>query len=380
MINIALLGSTGSIGTQCMDIVDSNTDRFRIYAIAAHSNTDAFQKQLDKYKPRFAAMYDEKSAANLNVPLGCTLYTGAEGVSRLAELDDVEAVVISIVGIAGLDATYKAVKCGKRVALANKEALVTGGCLIDQLLKKNGSFIYPVDSEHSAIFQCLNGESTDSIRNIILTASGGAFRDYSTEMLKNATPEDALKHPNWSMGKKITIDCATMMNKGLEVIEAHWLFGVPAENIKVVVHRESIIHSMVEFKDGAVMAQLGCPDMRLPILYALTHPDRLDTKLDRIDFSKVMNLSFAPPDNVRFPCLQLAYDALAIGEGMPTVLNAANEVAVQAFLDKKIGFYDISNCVDYAMSQIKDVSICKLEDIYRLDNLTRKLCTEKFFN
>jgi len=378
LINIAILGSTGSIGTQCTDIVDMNPDRFRIYALAAHSNVELFQKQLDKYKPRFAALFDERSAANLNVPLGCTLYTGAEGVSRLAELDRVDAVVVAIVGIAGLDATYKAVKCGKRVALANKEALVTGGSIIDRELKQANAFIYPVDSEHSAIFQCLNGEDRGSIRNIILTASGGAFRDYDADMLRSATPEDALKHPNWSMGKKITIDCATMMNKGLEVIEAHWLFGVPSENIKVVVHRESIVHSMVEFKDGAVVAQLGRPDMRLPILYALTHPERLETNIDRLDFTQVMSLSFSPPDKKLFPCLQLAYDALAVGEGMPTVLNAANEVAVQAFLNKKIGFYDISNCVEYAMEHIKDVAIYNIDDIHKLDKYVRRICFERF--
>ncbi len=378
MINIALLGSTGSIGTQCTSVVDANPDKYKIYAIAAGSNAELFQAQLDKYKPQYAAMYDENAARQLNVPSGCTLYVGAEGVCRLAELDKVDAVVVAIVGIAGLDATYRAVKCNKRVALANKEALVTGGALIDGELKRTNSKIYPVDSEHSAIFQCLNGENVNNIKNIILTASGGAFRDYNKDMLAKATPEDALKHPNWAMGKKITIDCATMMNKGLEVIEAHWLFSVPAEKIKVVIHRESIVHSMVEFCDGAVMAQLGCPDMRLPIVYALSYPDRIDMKLNRLDFSQCLNLTFSPPDNDRFPSLQLAYKALEMGKGVPTVLNAANEVAVGMFLDKRIGYNDMYNCVEFAMENVKEVEIETIKDVHRIDEITRILCRKYF--
>lgn len=378
MTNIALLGSTGSIGTQCASVVDANPDKFNIYAIAAYSNVEVFQAQLDKYKPSFAAMFDENAARKLRIPSGCTLYTGAEGVCRLAELDNVDVVVVAIVGIAGLDATYRAVKANKKVAIANKEALVTGGKLIDRELKRNGSKLYPVDSEHSAIFQCLNGENANNIKNIILTASGGAFRDYNKDMLANATPQDALKHPNWTMGKKITIDCATMMNKGLEVIEAHWLFGVPADKIKVVIHRESIVHSMVEFCDGAVIAQLGCPDMRLPIFYALSYPDRVDMKLNRLDFSQCMSLSFAPPDNDRFPCLLLAYRALEMGEGVPTVLNAANEIAVNLFLNNKISFNDIYNCAEYAIENVKNNAINSIEDVHRIDEQTRKLCINRF--
>lgn len=377
-MKIALLGSTGSIGTQCLNIVDASPEKFQIYAIAANSNTELFQQQLDKYRPKYAAMGDPVAAKKLIVPKGCELLVGAEGVCALASLPGVDTVLVAIVGIAGLDATLAAVQAGKRVALANKEALVTGGELITRAAKEKGIDIYPVDSEHSAIFQCKNGENVNNIKRLILTASGGAFRDYNKKALLQATPEQALCHPNWSMGKKITIDCATMMNKGLEVIEAHWLFDIPVDKIDVVIHRESIVHSMVEFNDSAVIAQLGSPDMRLPIIYALTYPERMDIQLPSIDFTKVLNLSFAPPDTGRFPCLGLAYAAITQGGGMPTVLNAANEVAVDAFLNRKIGFMDIAYCVEYAMNAAGSYSIQTLADVHFIDQETRARCQKDF--
>ena len=377
-MNIALLGSTGSIGTQCLSVVDANRDKFNIYAIAAYNNIAVFQQQLDKYMPRYAAMYDAEAARKLRVPKGCTLYTGPEGICELARLEQADTVLVAIVGIAGLDATYAAAKAGKRIAIANKEALVTGGGLITQAANESGAVLLPVDSEHSAVFQCLNGENRSRISRLILTASGGAFRDYSKEMLKAARPEDALRHPNWAMGRKITIDCATMMNKGLEVIEAHWLFGVPAERIEVVVHRQSIVHSMVEFADSAVLAQLGCPDMRLPIMYALSYPERTDISLERMDFTKTMTLSFSPPDTERFPCLTLAYEALKAGGGMPAVLNAANEIAVEAFLDKRIAFTDIAECVRFAMDNAEDIGADSVERIHCIDKHTREKVRRDF--
>lgn len=377
-MNISLLGSTGSIGTQCLSVVDMFPDRYSVFALAAGSNARVFQQQLDKYRPQFAAMSDAAAAKSIQVPRGCTFLTGADGVRELAALKQADTVVVAIVGIAGLDAAYQAACAGKRVALANKEALVTGGKLINDAAQKSGAVILPVDSEHSAIFQCLQGQYEKSVSRLILTASGGAFRDYTEQMLENATPEEALCHPNWSMGEKITVDCATMMNKGLEVIEAHWLFGLPADRIDVVVHRQSVIHSMVEFCDGAVMAQLGCPDMRLPIAYALSYPERLNLPIGHLDFGQAFGMTFEPPDKKRFPCLELAYEALRRGGAMPAVLNAANEEAVKAFLSKKIGFNDIARMVEYALKTENAAAPSDIEEIHTVDKCVREKIRRNF--
>lgn len=378
MIKLAVLGSTGSIGKQTLQVVDAFPDRFCVEALSAGTKTDLMAQQIRKYHPRMVAMRDEKAALELKREFGSfvDVRCGEEGICSLAECAEIDTVLVSIVGIAGLGATLRAVQAGKRVALANKEALVTGGELINAELKRRNMRIYPVDSEHSAIFQCINGQNVKEIKRIILTASGGAFRDYNKEMLEQATAKEALQHPNWSMGPKITIDCATMMNKGLEVIEAHWLFGLPADQIDVVVHRESIIHSMVEFCDHAVLAQLGTPDMRLPIMYALGFPERMTSPFEGLDFTRAMQLHFMPPDRERFPSLNLAYEVLRCGGILPTALNAANEEAVESFLRGTIRFGDIYRAVEYTISKTKNYPCGDLQAVYAADQAARAICRE----
>lgn len=378
MTRLAILGSTGSIGKQTLQVVDAFPDKFCVEALSAGTRTDLMAQQIRKYHPRVVAMRDEKAALALKQEFGSSvdIRCGEEGICSVAECAEADTVLVAIVGIAGLGATMRAVQMGKRVALANKEALVTGGELIHAELKRRNACIYPVDSEHSAIFQCINGQNVKEVKRIILTASGGAFRDYNKEMLEKATVEDALRHPNWSMGPKITVDCATMMNKGLEVIEAHWLFGLPADRIDVVVHRESVVHSMVEFCDHAVLAQLGAPDMRLPIMYALGFPERMLSPFEGIDFTKAMQLHFAPPDTERFPALKLAYDALRCGGILPTALNAANEVAVESFLHGEIRFGDIYRAVEYTISKTKNYPCEGLRAVYAADQAARLICRE----
>ncbi len=349
---ISVLGSTGSIGTQTMDIVRANKSELKVGAVAAGSNTELLEKQIREFKPSLAAVYDEKKAAVLKEAVRDTsvkVVAGMEGIIEAACVSEADTVVTSMVGMIGIKPTIAAINAGKDIALANKETLVCAGHIITELAREHGVSILPVDSEHSAIFQSMNGENLSRVEKILLTASGGPFRGRSAEELKSMTVEDALKHPNWSMGRKITVDSATLVNKGLEVMEARWLFNVPIEKIQVVVHPQSIIHSMVEYVDGAIMAQLGTPDMKLPIQYALFYPDRRYLESRRVDFFSLKEMTFEAPDMEVFRGLKLALDAAGKGGTMPTVFNAANEKAVAMFLDRKIGFTDIYDIIEGCM-------------------------------
>jgi len=343
MKHVAIIGSTGSIGTQTLEIVRWNQD-IKICALSAGRNIDLLEKQAREFRPEIVGLWDEKLADELKDRLkdmDIRVVSGMDGLIEIAEYKTSDILVTAIVGMIGIRPTVAAIKAGKDIALANKETLVTAGHIIMPLAKEKGVSILPVDSEHSAIFQSLQGNTHDSIKKILLTASGGPFRGKSREFLKHVKLEDALKHPNWSMGRKITIDSATMVNKGLEVIEAKWLFDVAPENIQVVIQPQSIIHSMVEYKDGAVIAQLGTPDMKLPIQYALFYPERRYMPGDRLDFTKLSSIVIETPDMDTFLGLRYAYEAIGIGGSMPTVFNAANEYAVKQFLDRKIDFLDI---------------------------------------
>lgn len=355
MKKIGILGSTGSIGTQTLEIVRSNPD-LQVIALAAGSNVSLMEQQVREFHPMLAVMGSEEAAADLKNRIADTdtrVSAGMEGMLELAILPQMEVLVTAIVGMIGIRPTIAAIKAGKTIALANKETLVTAGHIIMPLAKEKGVSILPVDSEHSAIFQSMHGENRERVSKILLTASGGPFRGKRTEELQDITVEDALKHPNWSMGRKITVDSATLVNKGLEVMEAKWLFDVEPEQIQVVVHPQSIIHSMVEYVDGGIMAQLGMPDMKLPIQYALFYPDRRPMDGRRVDFFALKSISFEEPDIKTFRGLQLAYDAIAAGGSMPTVFNAANEKAVGLFLDKKIRFLAIYDLIQGAMEQHK---------------------------
>lgn len=355
MKKIGILGSTGSIGTQTLEIVRSNPD-LQVIALAAGSNVSLMEQQVREFHPMLAVMGSEEAAADLKNRIADTdtrVSAGMEGMLELAILPQMEVLVTAIVGMIGIRPTIAAIKAGKTIALANKETLVTAGHIIMPLAKEKGVSILPVDSEHSAIFQSMHGENRERVSKILLTASGGPFRGKKTEELQDITVEDALKHPNWSMGRKITVDSATLVNKGLEVMEAKWLFDVEPEQIQVVVHPQSIIHSMVEYVDGGIMAQLGMPDMKLPIQYALFYPDRRPMDGRRVDFFALKSISFEEPDIKTFRGLQLAYDAIAAGGSMPTVFNAANEKAVGLFLDKKIRFLAIYDLIQGAMEQHK---------------------------
>lgn len=359
MKTIAVLGSTGSIGTQTMDIVRANPEKLSVTAVAAGSNIKMLEEQIREFSPRVAVVFDETKAAELKENVKDTnvrVLGGMDGMIEAAVLDGVDIVVTSMVGMIGIRPTIAAIKAGKDIALANKETLVCAGHLITGLAKENGISILPVDSEHSAIFQSMNGENRKRVERILLTASGGPFRGRTKDELKGMTVEDALKHPNWSMGRKITVDSATLVNKGLEVMEAKWLFDVPLEKIQVIVHPQSIIHSMVEYEDGAIMAELGMPDMKLPIQYALFYPDRryLDTK--RVDFFALKQMTFEEPDMETFRGLKLAMKAAKTGGTMPTVFNAANERAVAMFLDRKIGFLDIYDIIEECMEAHRPVA------------------------
>ncbi len=358
MKTIAVLGSTGSIGTQTMDIVRANPEELCVAAVAAGSNIDLLEKQIREFSPKVAVVFDEAKAAELKknvADLNVRVLGGMDGMIEAASLEGVDIVVTSMVGMIGIRPTIAAINAGKDIALANKETLVCAGHIITKLAGEKGVSILPVDSEHSAIFQSLNGENRKRISKILLTASGGPFRGKTGDELKNMTVEDALKHPNWSMGRKITVDSATLVNKGLEVMEAKWLFDVELDRIEVVVHPQSIIHSMVEYEDGAIMAELGMPDMKLPIQYALFYPDRryLDTK--RVDFFELHQMTFEKPDMETFRGLKLALKAARTGGTMPTVFNAANERAVALFLDRKIGFLDIYDIIEGCMEKHRAV-------------------------
>lgn len=354
MKKIAVLGATGSIGRQTLEVVDQLQDEVEVLALSAHGNVDLLIEQVDKYQPQMVVMSDESKLPLLRRRLSGwpgRVLCGEKGLVEMATAPEVDLVVSAVVGVAGLIPTYAALQAGKQVALANKETLVAAGSLIMEEAKKRNLLLLPVDSEHSAIFQSLMGQNPEELKKIILTASGGPFRDRSLTEIEQATPEVALAHPTWQMGGKITIDSATLMNKGLEVIEAHWLFGLDYDKIEVVIHPQSVVHSLIEMVDGSMLAQLGPADMRLPIQFALTYPERKENTFSRLDLASVGEIGFYQPDTKRFPCLQLAYAAGRIGGSMPTVMNAANEEAVRYFLERRIGFADIPRIVEMVMGE-----------------------------
>ncbi|MBF0526322.1 MAG: 1-deoxy-D-xylulose-5-phosphate reductoisomerase [Deltaproteobacteria bacterium] len=373
---ISILGSTGSIGRSTLDVIAGFPDRYRVCALAAGQNIEFLREQIKLFRPRLVAIRDENLVKKLKseLPAGVdvTILSGVEGYIQVATAEEADLVVSAMVGSAGLVPTFSAIKAGKNVALANKETLVSAGRLVMAEARKRNLTVFPIDSEHSAIYQSLAGQQRRDLRRIILTASGGPFRKMSAEELVKTTPEQALAHPNWTMGPKITIDSATLMNKGLEMIEARWLFDVPPEQIHVHVHPQSIIHSMVEYVDGSVIAQMGIPDMRVPIAYALAYPDRLPVPLPPLDFFSIDKLTFERPDPERFPCLRLAFEALAAGGTAPCVLNAANEMAVDAFLKKKIGFMDIPSMVESVLSRHSVGEINQIRDVLDADKWARE--------
>lgn len=381
MKNIAVLGSTGSIGTQTLDIVRNNTDELKIKVLAAGSNVELIEKQIREFKPEIAVLYNADKANELKIKIadtGVKVLSGMDGMIEAATFDDVDTVVTSMVGMIGIKPTIAAIKAGKNIALANKETLVTAGHIIMPLIKEHKVSLLPVDSEHSAIFQSMNGENRKRISKILLTASGGPFRGKSYEELKNVTLEDALKHPNWAMGQKITVDSATLVNKGLEVMEAAWLFDVDVSMIQVVVHPQSVIHSMVEYEDTAVIAQLGCPDMRLPIQYALFYPDRRFLDAKKLDFFEMKSLTFEKPDMDTFKGLKFAMEAAKSGGSMPTVFNAANEEAVAMFLNKKIGFLDIYRIIEESMNRHTVISNPDIDTVLSVERDTREFIRKSF--
>jgi 1-deoxy-D-xylulose-5-phosphate reductoisomerase len=379
MKNITVLGSTGSIGVSTLEIVAAHPDKFKVIALTAGENLELLKEQIDAFSPQLVAVKNEELALKLEGMLSNTkpaVMHGVAGMIAAATAADTHMVVAAIVGAAGLLPTAAAIEAGKDIALANKETLVTAGRLIMDMVKTHGVKLYPVDSEHSAVFQSLQGHRPEDVKRIILTASGGPFLNLSQEKLGAVTVNDALNHPNWSMGQKITIDSASMMNKGLEVIEARWLFDMQPERIAVNIHPQSIIHSMVEYNDGCVMAQLGVPDMKAPIAYALTYPGRVSTGVKPLDLTSLSGLTFFNPDVVRFPALQLAYRAMADGESMPTVMNAANEVAVAAFLAGRIRFTDIARTIEKTMDAHQPMNLGSIDDVLEHDRWGRAKCTE----
>ena len=376
---IAILGSTGSIGTQTLQVVEEHPDKFEVYAITANTRVDELIEQARKFLPEAVVIADESKYPKLKEALAdlpIKVYGGYESICQIVESKPIDIVVTAMVGFSGLRPTINAIKAGKAIALANKETMVVAGELINELAMKYQTPILPVDSEHSAIFQCLAGEMHNKVEKLILTASGGPFRTFTKEQLEHVTRQQALKHPNWSMGAKITIDSASMMNKGFEVMEAKWLFGVGAEDIEVVVHPQSVIHSMVQFGDGAIKAQLGTPDMRLPIMYALTYPVRLPSSFERIDWNTLKELTFEKPNLELFPNLRHAYTALAEGGNIPCVVNAANEICVAAFLEERIKFTDMPKLIERAMGKATYILKPTLDDYLETDKEIRAMVKE----
>ena len=377
---VAILGSTGSIGTQTLDVIDRHSELFEVYALTAHSNIDLLVEQARIYRPEVVAIADERHYKTLREALDglpIKVFAGADSICQIAAMSPIDTVVTAMVGYSGLLPTVRAIEAGKKIALANKETLVVAGELVTDLALRNRVDIVPIDSEHSAIFQCLVGENENSVEKLILTASGGAFRDTPKDDLRLATAADALRHPTWKMGAKITIDSATMMNKGFEVIEARWLFDIPIDKIEVIIHPQSIVHSMVQFCDGSIKAQLGQPDMRHPIQYALTFPDRLNAQVERANLADIHQLTFERPDYEKFRNLGLAYDALRRGGNIPCILNAANEVAVDAFLKGKIGFFAMSDIIEQTISETAFISSPTLDDYIATDREARARTSEK---
>ena len=377
---VAILGSTGSIGTQTLDVIDRHSELFEVYALTAHSNIDLLVEQAKRYRPEVVAIADERHYKTLREALDglpIKVFAGADSICQIAAMSPIDTVVTAMVGYSGLLPTVRAIEAGKKIALANKETLVVAGELVTDLALRNRVDIVPIDSEHSAIFQCLVGENENSVEKLILTASGGAFRDTPKDDLRLATAADALRHPTWKMGAKITIDSATMMNKGFEVIEARWLFDIPIDKIEVIIHPQSIVHSMVQFCDGSIKAQLGQPDMRHPIQYALTFPDRLNAQVERANLADIHQLTFEKPDYEKFRNLGLAYDALRRGGNIPCILNAANEVAVDAFLKGKIGFFAMSDIIEQTISETAFISSPTLDDYIATDREARARTSAK---
>ncbi len=376
MKKISILGSTGSIGRNSLEVIRRNPEKFRIVALAAGRNISELKRQIEEFQPSAVSVIDESHARELKKELpttaGVDILYGSEGYRQVAALPDAQMVISAMVGASGLMPTLAALEAGKDIALANKETLVMAGKLVLEKAKSKGANLMPVDSEHSAIFQCLSGQRSQGVKRIYLTASGGPFFRFSRERLEKVKPEDALKHPNWSMGNKITVDSATMMNKGLEVIEAKWLFGVDIDQIQVCIHPQSIVHSMVEFIDGSVLAQLGIPDMKIPIAYALSFPERLDYPELSLDLFKAGPLEFFPPDTERFPALALACEAARQGGTMPAVLNAANEIAVEAFLAESLPFLNIAQLVEEVMAAHSSKGSPNIEDILDADAWARR--------
>lgn len=373
---IAILGSTGSIGTQALEVVDQFPDYFEIEVLTANNSVELLVEQAKKYQPNVVVVgnecrYEVLCEALKNEPV--KVYAGAKAIAEVVQMDTVDIVLTAMVGYSGLIPTFNAVKAGKQIALANKETMVVAGEIINQAAIENNAGILPVDSEHSAIFQCLNGELNNEIEKIYLTASGGPFRGYSMEQLREVTRDDALKHPNWNMGAKITVDSASMMNKGFEVIEARWLFGLNPEQIEVVVHPQSIVHSLVQFRDGSIKAQMGLPDMKLPILYAFSYPQRLPSNFKRFSFPNYPRLTFEEPDTKNFRNLELAYEALRQGGNMPCILNAANEVAVQFFLDGSLRFIEMPDVIGESMQKAGFIKNPDLNDYIQTDKEVRLL-------
>jgi 1-deoxy-D-xylulose-5-phosphate reductoisomerase len=372
---VSIIGATGSIGRQTLEIIAHHPDKLRVVALAAGRDVDALAELAARWQPRLVALADQDAAKACSGKFNCPVLTGIEGFTEIATHPETDIVVVAVPTAKALLPTLAALKAGKRVALATKEVLVSGGHLVTQQLRQSGELL-PIDSEHSALFQCLQGEDVSKVEKLLLTASGGPFRTKPIDELKRVTVEEALAHPTWRMGAKVTIDSATLMNKGLEIIEAWWLFGVPAERIEVVIHPQSIIHSLVEFVDGSVKAQLSLPDMRLPIQYALLYPERRPCPVQRLDLTKIGALTFEPPDEVRFPCLRLAKLAVQVGGTMPAVLNAADEIAVNAFLQRKIGFMDIPAIIEAVMERHRPIAEPDLNTVWEVDEWARATAWE----
>lgn len=377
---LVILGSTGSIGTQALEVVRQHPQRFEIVALSAHSNWKLLSHQVQEFSPKYVLLCNPEHYSDLrnHVSPSVKIISGEEHLTAMATLDEANIILNSLVGFAGFESTLKAIQANKKVALANKESLVVGGQIIMDALKHSKGELIPVDSEHSAMLQCLAGEKKSDIEKIIITASGGPFREHTSDQLQNVTVKEALDHPNWTMGDKITIDSSTMMNKGLEIIEAHWLFNVPVEDIEPVIHPESIIHSIITFKDGSSKAQLGLPDMKVPITYALGYPDRLPLDTPRINWSEFQDLRFEPVDFDKFPCVQLAMESIQMGGFAPAVLNAANEVAVERFLNEEIGYIQIPKIVKQSLAKIDLNDSLSLESIKDIDKETRAFAASIF--
>jgi 1-deoxy-D-xylulose-5-phosphate reductoisomerase len=384
MKRLAILGSTGSIGRQCLEVVESLPGRFEIVGLSAGENVGLLSQQIRRHCPRCVAVATDRAAQALREELSRDgdhalpeIFCGRDGITTVATLPEVDVVVSSTVGVAALPATFQSVLCGKRLALANKEVLVAAGQLVTQAARRAGAEILPIDSEHNAIHQCLRAGQSSEVRRLVLTASGGPFRKASLKQLREATPEQALNHPSWRMGRRITVDSATLMNKGLEIIEAHWLFGLSLDQIEVVIHPQSRIHSMVEFVDGSVVAQLGPTDMRLPIQYALTYPERVPTPAQAIDWARVGKLEFSRPSLRKFPCLGLARKALAAGGILPAAMNAADEVAVSTFLERRISFLAIPEIIRRVLERIPNSEPSSVDDVLAADQEARRLASEE---